>query len=100
MISRSAVFLPMRGTFTRLAVSSYSTQRRKPSTLIPERIASAIRAPTPLTFSRLRNSARSSSVANPYSCWASSRTSRWVSSRTSAPVCGSWKNVDIGVSTS
>ncbi len=40
----------------------------------PESIASAMRGPTPLTFSKARNSARSSSVAKPNSSEASSRS--------------------------
>ena len=52
---------------------------------MPDSIASAIFGPTLDTLSRLRNSARSSSVPKPYRMCASSRTTRCVSRRTSLP---------------
>ena len=76
MMSRSAVFLPMPGIFTSIAASSVWTQRTKPSTLIPERIASPIFAPTPEILISDRNSDFSVSVENPYRVCASSRTRR------------------------
>jgi hypothetical protein len=58
------------------------------SMLTPERIASAMRGPTPDTFSRFRNRLRSASLPKPNSSSASSRTTWWISSRTRSPTGG------------
>src|SRR5665213_1288223 len=65
MISRSAVLRPTPGMRVSIVASSPSTQRVKPSTLMPDSTPSAIFGPTPETLSRLRNRRRSASVAKP-----------------------------------
>jgi len=71
---RSAVFLPMPGMRVSAAMSPSWINRANSSVLTPERTASEILAPMPLTFCRLRKRLRSASRRNPYRTAVSSFT--------------------------
>src|SRR5690606_1372894 len=64
--SRSAPFLPIPGTWVRVAVSPEAIARRTVSGLCTASIACASRGPTPLAVCSSSKSCFSSSVANPY----------------------------------
>ena len=74
--SRSAVFLPMPGTRVRWPVSCSVMALDSSSTLMPDRTASPMRAPTPVTLIKARKALRSARDENPYKMCASSRTCR------------------------
>src|SRR5215210_5096352 len=90
---RSAVRLPIPGTAWKRAASPAAIARRSSRGGPPESTASATFGPTACTPTSMRNSARSSSEANPESCIDSSRTTRWVWSNTSSPAAGTWRRV-------
>jgi hypothetical protein len=77
----------MPGIAWKRLMSSRAIARRSSTGVEPETIASATFGPTPETPSSSSNSSRSSAVAKPYSCNASSRTTvctSIVTSRSSA----------------
>lgn len=82
---RSAVFLPMPGTRVRRPASCRVTAWARSATDMPERMDSAVRAPTPEILMSSLNVLRSSAVPNPNRMCASSRMARWVSSVTFSP---------------
>src|SRR5581483_11953721 len=81
--TRCAVFKPMPGIAWKRLTSSRAIARLSSPGGEPETIASATFGPTPFTPSSSSNSSRSSAVAKPYSCSASSRTTVWISIVTS-----------------
>ena len=75
---RWAVLAPM--PFTRFMASTSPDEMASDAVAgsMALKMSRAVLAPTPFTPKSSKNKLRSSAVANPYSNWASSRTTMWV----------------------